>query len=133
MVNCHCTATEPFHSFWVTRTTRQCCGLEEVNLCRARGWGLTLLCKLWVKEMWGLPTLLSVRLSVTWELCQGNVLLAFMEGLMFIGAYHNLYVLDYNLIKAVIFLDMKGNEHKQTLQYIITHYTYEVQRRVVIY
>lgn len=51
MTNCHCTATEPFHSNLARRTTRQCCGLEEVNLCRARGWGLTVLRNLWVKEV----------------------------------------------------------------------------------
>lgn len=63
---------QPQSFFTVSSTTRQCCGLEEVNLCRDRGWGLTLLCNLWVKEMWDLPTLVSVRWIATSELCQSN-------------------------------------------------------------
>lgn len=97
-----------FTVIWVSRTTRQCCGLEEVNLCRARGWGLTLLCNLWVKEVWGLPTLVTVRLSGAWELCQSNLFAAFTDGVMFIGAYHNIKVQFSDFITASICLDGKS-------------------------
>jgi len=66
-----------FTVIWVSRTTRQCCGLEEVNLFRAWGWDMSLLCKLWVREVWGLPTLVTVRWTDAWELCQDCLLVSF--------------------------------------------------------
>lgn len=97
-----------FTVIWVSRTTRQCCGLEEVNLCKDRGWGLTLLCNLWVKEMWDLPTLVTLRWIATWELCQGNFKIIFFLKSRHKKKEKNTAHLQYSITHCMTFISKEN-------------------------
>lgn len=104
-----------FTVIWVSRTTRQCCGLEEVNLCRARGWGLTLLCNLWVKEVWGQPTLVTVRWISAWELCHSCLFVVFYGDVYWRSSQHTRAGIWFVSSNAQIWTETHVHSYSETL------------------